>query len=396
MNRIVVLGASILQVPAIKKAKEMGLSVAVVDYNEAAVGIQYADRYYNVSTIDEQGVLLAAKDFKADGIMTMATDKPMKSVAYACEKLGLSGITYDTAIKSTDKVEMMKAFAKENVNHPWFFHLKSIFDLNLIEDKLSYPCVCKPIDNSGSRGVILINDPTELETAVKFSSTQASSGGLILEEYLLGDEVSVEIAVVNSIAHVVAVTDKLTSGPPHFVEMGHNEPSRLPVQDLRKIEALAIKACQAVGISDGVAHVEIILTNKGPKLVELGARLGGDFITSHLVPLSTGVDLVKATIQIALGEKPDLTPKLSCGSAIRFFPVKRGKITKISGLKEAHEITGVIKIGFFKGVGDSVDVFKSSDFRVGYVIAQSNKPEKAVRICERALESVTIDVAIQD
>ena len=88
MNRIVVLGASILQVPAIKKAKEMGLSVAVVDYNEAAVGIQYADRYYNVSTIDEQGVLLAAKDFKADGIMTMATDKPMKSVAYACENWG--------------------------------------------------------------------------------------------------------------------------------------------------------------------------------------------------------------------------------------------------------------------------------------------------------------------
>jgi len=396
MNKIVVLGASILQVPAIKKAKEMGMFVAVVDYNEAAVGIQYADRYYNVSTIDEKGVFLAAKDFKADGIMTIATDKPMKSVAYACEKLDLPGITYDTAIKSTDKIEMMDAFVREDVNHPWFFHLESIFDLNLIEDELDFPCVCKPIDNSGSRGVILINDPSELEAAVKFSSTQSPSGSLIIEEYLIGDEVSVEIAVVNSIVHVVAITDKLTSGPPHFVEIGHSEYSTLPVQDLRKIKELAIKACQAVGITDGVAHVEIILTDEGPKIVELGARLGGGFITSHLVPLSTGVDLVKATIQIALGEKPDLTPKLSCGSAIRFFPVKRGKITKISGLEEAHQITGVKKIGFFKGVGDMVDEVKSSDDRVGYVITQANNPEKAISLCERVLELVTIDVAAKN
>ena len=132
MKRLLIIGASHLQLPAIQKAKDMGLYVGVVDFNPEAVGIPVADEYFNISTIDEEGVYQAAKEFKADGIMTLATDMPMRSVAYAAVKLGLVGISYDTAIKATDKGEMIKAFEAANVEHPWYYILSSLDDLETI------------------------------------------------------------------------------------------------------------------------------------------------------------------------------------------------------------------------------------------------------------------------
>jgi phosphoribosylaminoimidazole carboxylase (NCAIR synthetase) len=121
MKRVLIIGASILQLPAIIKAKEMGYYVAVLDYNPKAVGIPYADEYFNISTIDVEGVAKAAQDWGADGIMTLATDMPMRAVAKACETLGLNGISYETAVKATDKGEMIKAFEAHGVAHPWYY-----------------------------------------------------------------------------------------------------------------------------------------------------------------------------------------------------------------------------------------------------------------------------------
>ncbi|HHX13897.1 MAG TPA: hypothetical protein GX726_02950, partial [Clostridiales bacterium] len=161
MKNLFIVGASILQLPAIEKAKEMGLHVGVADYNTHAVGIPYADEYFNVSTINERGIYEAARSFRADGIMTLATDMPMRSVAYACEKLGLPGISYDTAIKVTDKGEMIKAFKKSRVAHPWFYVASSEEEFNKQKKNIKYPCIIKPTDNAGSRGVILVNTSKE-------------------------------------------------------------------------------------------------------------------------------------------------------------------------------------------------------------------------------------------
>jgi len=101
-KKLLIIGASILQLPAIKLAKELGYYVGVIDYNPNAIGVPYADEFFNVSTIDIDGVVKTAEAFAPDGIMTLATDMPMRSIAAACEKLGLRGISFDTAIKSTD------------------------------------------------------------------------------------------------------------------------------------------------------------------------------------------------------------------------------------------------------------------------------------------------------
>ena len=379
-----------MQLPAIKKAKEMGLYVGVADYNPDAVGIPFADEFFEVSTIDENGIYNAAKDFFADGIMTLATDMPMRSVAYACSKLGLTGITHDTAIKATDKGEMIRAFEKSGVEHPWYFILPNLQELDSITDKIEYPCISKPVDNAGSRGVVLVNSVDELKDAVAYSFSNGRNGGVIVEEYLQGNEVSVEIIVYEGKVHVLQITDKLTTGAPHFVEMGHSQPSQLGADNIAAISDLATRAVKSVGIQNGPAHVEIMLTHAGPKMIELGARMGGDCITTHLVPLSTGIDMVKATIDIALGMKPDLSEKFQKGSAILFLKTRQAILQSVTGVEDAARLNGIKEIYVGKKPGDKINDINNSADRIGYIISQDENALLALDDCKRAEKKISI------
>ena len=393
MKRLMIIGASVLQLPGILKAKEMGLHVAVVDYNPKAIGIQYADEYFNASTMDENAVVEVAKKFIPDGIMTLATDMPMRGVAKASEELGLHSISYDTAVKATDKYEMIKAFKKHNVASPWYFIAESMEDLRDLKNKLSYPCIIKPTDNAGSHGVAKVSNYDELLRSYSYSHEASRRGKVIIEEYLDGPEVSVEVMVINNHVNILQITDKLTTGAPHFVEMGHSQPSRLNQNIQEQIKRVAIGACQAVGINQGPAHVEMKITSsRGPVMVELGARMGGDNITTHLVPLSTGVDMVGSTIKIALGEEPDVLPKFHLGSAIRYFEVPFGIIKTIEGVEQANKIPGVKQITFTKGVGEESTPIHCSNDRIGFVIAQAETAEQAILICEEAMRWIKITI----
>lgn len=387
-----IVGASVLQLPGILKAKEMGLHVGVVDYNPKAIGIQYADEYFNASTMDEEAVVAAALRFKPDGIMTLATDMPMRGVARVAEKLGLPGISYDTAVKATDKFEMIKAFKAHNVASPWFFTVDTLDELKALESQLSYPCIMKPTDNAGSHGVVLAKRFDDLLKEYEYSRESARHGKVIIEEYLQGDEVSVEVMVVDGKVNVLQITDKLTTGAPHFVEMGHSQPSQQPVAIQKAIKELATIACQAVGINQGPAHVEMMVTERGPVMIELGARMGGDYITTALVPLSTGIDMVKAVIDVALGKQPDIEPSLHCASAIRYIAAPDGIIKFITGVEEAKQLLGVKEIIMTKSVGETSTPIHCSNDRIGSVIAQAATAEQAVKVCEKAMKLIKIEI----
>lgn len=392
MRKLLIIGASVLQLPGIKKAKDMGFYVGVVDYDPHAVGIPYADEYFNVSTNDIEGVARTAEQFRPDGVFTLATDMPMRSIAEACRRCGLPGISMETAVRATDKGEMIRAFARHRVPHPWFFLLSSPAELPAVAAQVTYPCISKPTDSSGSRGVLLIRTPAELEAAVEYSAGQGRSGGVVIEEYLEGQEVSVEVILLRGEAHVLQVTDKLTTGAPHFVEMGHSQPSRLPDEALTAIRRVAAQAAQAVGIENGPVHAELMLTAAGPRMIELGARMGGDCITTHLVPLSTGVDMTRAAIRLCCGEEPELTPRWDRGAAIRYFNVPKGRIAAIEGVETAAALPGVETVAFTKRVGDTVGAVDSSTDRIGFVIAQAATAAAAVELCERAMAAVTVRI----
>ena len=392
MKKLMIVGASVLQLPAILKAKEMGLHVAVVDYNPEAIGVQYADKYYNASTMDEDAVLAAAEDYQPDGIMTLATDMPMRGVAKASEKLNLHSINYVTALKATDKSLMIKAFKMFGVPSPWYFDVASFEELKALEGKVTFPCIMKPTDNAGSHGVAKVNSFEELLDKYEYSHSNSRHGEVIVEEYLDGPEVSVEVMVVDGNVNILQITDKITTGAPHFVEMGHTQPSQLPEETQRQIRKVADMACKSLGIDKGPAHVEMKVTSRGPVMIELGARMGGDNITTHLVPLSTGIDMVKATIMVALGEEPDITPTLHCGSAIRYFEAPFGTIKSIEGVEEAKKINGIKQITFTKEVGEESTPIQCSNDRIGYVIAQGTTANGASGICDKAMSDINITI----
>lgn len=385
-----IVGASVLQLPAILKAKEMGLHVAVADYNPKAMGIKYADKYYDANTMDEDAILAASEDYQPDGIMTLATDMPMRGVAKTSDKLHLHSINYETAVKATDKYDMIKAFKAHNVPSPWYFVVDTLVDLKALETEISFPCIIKPTDNAGSHGVAKIYSFQELLENYEYAHSCSRHGKVIVEEFLDGPEVSVEVMVINGKVNILQITDKITTEAPHFVEMGHTQPSRLPEQTKEAIREVATAACLAVGIDKGPAHVEMKVTKRGPVMIELGARMGGDNITTHLVPLSTGIDMVGSTIKVALGEEPDITPTLHCGSAIRYFEVPFGTIKAIENEDVAKQIPGVRQITFTKGIGEESTPIHCSNDRIGFVIAQGETAEKAAEICDIAMKIIKI------
>ena len=396
MKTLMILGASILQLPAIRKAKEMGLRVVAVDMNPDAVGFKEDGVVKEViSTIDIPAVVKAAEKHKVDGVMTLASDMPMRSVAAVSKELGLVGIDDDTALKATNKAEMRKALFECGVPIPQFFKVSNIEEYMAAVEKLDGIFIVKPADNSGSRGIYKVEDVTDRETvknAYYYSREYSRNGDVVVEEFMSGPEVSVETLTVDGTCHIIQITDKLTLGAPHFVEMGHSQPTKLDNETADKISEITKAANRAVGITSGPSHTEIIVTEEGPKIVELGARLGGDCITTHLVPLSTGIDMVECCIRIALGEKPDIERKWNRGSAIRYFNQRSGVVKSIKGIEEAKNIDGVKQISIVHGVGEKVSEITESGSRIGFVIAGKNTAEEAISVCKEALSSIEVNI----
>lgn len=392
MKKIMILGASILQLPAIEKAKEMGLEVIAVDMNPEAVGFKVPGVIKEViSTIDTPAILKAAKRHKINGIMTLASDMPMQSVAVVSHEMGLVGISEDTALKATNKAFMRDALREAGVPVPLYFRVKGKDAFKEAVEKVrtgGYKCIVKPADNSGSRGVDLLKEDADLDAAYEYTVKYSRGGEIVVEEFMEGPEVSVETLAVDGDVHVIQITDKLTTGAPYFVEMGHSQPSQLSEEVKERIREVAVAANKAIGIQNGPSHTEIKVTKDGPKIVELGARLGGDCITTHLVPLSTGVNMVECSIRIALGEKPDLEAKWSKGVAIRYLKTGIGEIDAIIGVDVAETIPGVKQISIVHGVGERAVEIHSSVDRVGFVIAQDATPEKAIEAAEEAMKKI--------
>ena len=388
---IMILGASILQLPAIEKAVEMGLKVVTLDMNPEAVGFNVPGVVKEViSTIDIDAAVEAAKRYHIDGVMTLATDMPMRTVAAVAKECGLVGVSEETAIKATDKSVMREALRTAGVPVPKFFRVASINEFRTAVESIDGSFMVKPADSSGSRGILKVDDRENLDSAYEYTKQFSHNGIVVVEECMVGPEVSVETLAIDGEVHVIQITDKITTGSPHFVEMGHTQPTRLDCAD--EIKKVAIAANKAVGIKNGPSHTEIIVTKDGPKIVEIGARLGGDCITTHLVPLSTGVNMVEACIRIALGEKPDITPTLHCGSAIRYFQQHAGIVKSIVGVEAAEGMPGVKQVSIVHGIGETITDITDSGSRMGFVISQGTDADDAAEKCEKALETIKVEI----
>lgn len=397
MKKIMILGASLLQLPVIVRAKEMGLQVIACDMDPDAIGFKEKGVIKEViSTVDTDKLLECAKRHKIDGVLTICTDRPMRSVAKIATALGLPGISEWAAYTATNKAAMRKCLSEQGIPCPQFVRIETKEEYLDAMKQFTGKCVVKAVDNAGSRGIKLIEDSKDLEavsTAYEYCKEYSYSGELVIEEFMEGPEVCVETLSIEGVCYPIQITDQLHKQPPYFTDAGYHQPSLLPTDVQEEIRRIAIAANMALQNYNGSSCTEIIVTKDGPKVVEVGPRLAGDCMTTHLVPLSTGVDMVTAVIKIALGEAVDHKQKISKGACIRYFmkPVT-GRIKEICGVEEIRRMDGVVQVTLVKHVGDIAVPLRGSGDRIGFVIVQKDSVEEAIRCCNEAIEKLEVIV----
>ncbi len=194
---------------------------------------------------------------------------------------------------------------------------------------------------------------------------------------------------------MIQVTDKLVFPGIFPVEAGHSQPSQLPSDSVNQIRVATEVGVRALGLSNCAFHAELKVTPHGPKIVEIGARLGGDRIATHLTPLSTGVNLVRAAILIAIGQNPDLRPSIDRGVAIRYFQADGcGTTERIDGLDALSSLPG-LELLFAASERDGplrpgfeIGEIRSSLDRYGHVIFSGESAEEACKRAEKAASMV--------
>ena len=392
MARILVVGASSLQLPLIRAAKARGHFVVVADRDPNAVGVRFADVFSLASTVDADAIARTAVEFLVDAVVTAATDQPLLAVARALKARGLLGMSEETALVVTRKDLMRAALLRGGVRCPRSIPVEHFGEIERAWDELTHPVIVKPVDSSGSRGVTLVELRSDLRYALDHALMQSRAQRAVAEEFMVGREFSVETLSVRGQLSVLQVTEKATSGPPHFVESGHFQPAALTRAQREAIEEIAADAARALGIEHGPTHTELILTGSGPAIVEVGARLGGDYITSDLVPLSTGIDMVGLTLEIALGNEPEIPTPAHRGAAIRYFWPPPGQIAAVSGVSEAEAVLGIVRIELFRGAGGTSVPVTGSHERAGYVLGTGADAAAALAAVDEATRIVRFEM----
>ena len=308
MKKLAIIGGSYLQLPIVKKAKEMDVEVHCFSWRDGAVCADVADYFYPISIIEKDEILKKCQEIGIDGITTIASDIAVITVNYVASRMGLRSNPDEYSVVTTNKYRMRQCFINEGVPSPMFALVDNTNHYQITGFK--FPVIVKPTDRSGSRGVEKVLDPCQLEAAIERAQAESFEHKAIIEEFVTGREISVESISNEGNHYILQITDKVTTGAPFFVELEHHQPSSLSEDIKEKVRQIVLHALDALHIEYGASHSELKIDEDGGiRVIEIGARMGGDFIGSNLVQLSTGYDFLKGVIEVALGSfhKPIIT-----------------------------------------------------------------------------------------
>lgn len=370
MKKLAIIGASYLQEPLIEKANQMGLETHVFAWAAGDVGEKSADYFYPISIIEKDEILKKCREIGIDGICSIASDLAAITVNYVASEMGLVGNSKECAEISTNKHLMRMAFEKNGDPSPKSILADSIEDLKGIT--LEYPVIVKPTDRSGSRGITKLSNAEGLADAIETAKKQGFEKKALVEEFAEGQEYSVESISFHGQHHFLAMTHKFTTGAPHFIETGHLEPAPVSEETLENVKKVVFHALDSLMITDSVSHSELKIDQNGNiKLIEIGGRMGGDCIGSDLVQLSTGVDFVKAVINVALGEKPDLSDYHRAGAAAIHYIFGKEDADILNKLRVEHPEYLVRT----EGTEEGTDAIVDSSSRYGAFLMKASSYE---------------------
>lgn len=364
-NRLVILGTNEYQNPLIVRAKELGYETHVFGWKTGAIGETTADVYHNVNILDYDKLWEEVQKVDPCGVASIASELAMHPMNFLLRKMGIPCNSFETETIATNKYLMRCAMRDGGVDGPRFTLVEEGFDRSCLKN-FNYPLIIKPVDLSSSRGVMKINSEAELDAAIAYAMGWSKTKQCILEEFIEGPEYSGESIAYAGNYKLLVVTEKSTTGAPHFVETGHKQPANLSPEMLKIVEQTLYKAFASMGIRYGAVHPEFRITKDGRIcFMEIGARMGGDCIGSDLVPISSGYDYMGMVIACGCGKAP-------CFEKIREPKEARIKyiITK-DDLAEFHRIQRetpeiITRHSDMKAVSDN-PILKSAD-RAGYYI----------------------------
>jgi argininosuccinate lyase len=360
---------------------------------------RYADNVIETETNDLRGLIEAVKSVHFDGVITVCD----YYIETACEVARALNIPcpFPAEVKTARQKHLMRrALDKAGLPNPKYRLAVDWAEVEKAVFEIGYPLVLKPVDLASSAFVRLIENADDLKSAYQDLDAfplnfrdQPRDCTYLLEEYMSGEEVSVESVSYNGETTIIGITDKSIIGAPYFIENGHMFPAKLedPVRD--GVTRLVRDALAAIGYNHGIAHTEVKLTKDGPRVVEINPRTAGNYIV-ELIERVTDINLMKAFVALSLGERPEIAPR-DCGvasAAIMFIvPARGGTIKRMHGAETLENDTNVVRYKLEDCAGKSVEQPIDNACYLGHIVTQDIEGNNARAYAEAALDKIGIE-----
>jgi len=398
METLLVVGAGPSQVPAIRLASALGYEVVASDVDPNADGFEQADHAEVVSIDDIEGTVEVARQHEVDGVLTMATDIGVPAVAAVRERLGLPGVAPETAHRATHKGAMMDACAEVGTPIPAYHTTGNLASAREFLASRAAPVVIKPTDSAGQRGVTLIENADELESAFEEAVDYASDDRVLLQEFVPGPEINVTGVVRDGEIHLLSLSNRETADAPHFgIALRHVSPPDIKEPVRMAVRRVAKSAIEAIGIENGIAYPQIVVGPDGPRLIEIAARIPGGQMR-EVARYRSGIDQLCAAIYHALGEQFTIEDvsvvEPRSAVVVRFFTeldVVGETFHGVRNMDTARSLPGVEAVEIHLDEGEEVPTLADATARFGYVVAVGGDREEAIRTAERAESVVTFE-----
>ena len=401
MSTVLFVGAGRHQRRAILRAKELGLRVVAVDRNADAPGLQEADAAEAVDFTDVAAVIEVARRHEVDGALTVSADRAVPVVAAVTQELGLPSIGTETAHLMTHKIAMRRTLADAGVPQPRFAAARDLLSARAALDAVGLPAVLKPVDSGGQRGLFFIGSADELDAHLHAALAASTTGEAIVEGFHDGLELNGIVIARDGEAFPLTLSDRLRPPGVGFgVGWIHVYPASIYGDVLEEAERVATHAVHALGLRDGIAFPQLIVSDDGSvRVVEVAARIPGGQM-ADLVRHAVGIDLVEVALRQALGQPiPDalVQPSVKQPLAIRFLtaqpgPLPTGKVKRIGPLEPVLAAEGVVQADTYLQVGETIRPVRLDGDRRGYVIATADTSVEALQRAEDAARLLEVEV----
>ncbi len=391
--RILFIGAGKYQLPGILKAKEMGIYTIAIDGDPNAIGLKKADESAVIDLLNLEKCLEFAKSKQIDGVLTVAADIIVPTVAYISEKLKLPGIKYETALISTNKYKQRERMKNASISCPHFRMIAKEEEIESINSEFSFPIIVKPVDSAGSRGVSYVSNSKLLKEAYLKAKGFSRSGNVIVEEFIQGFEISIEAFSYENQISILALSKKERTSPPNMLDISVTFPADISETIQKKAIEIAKRTINAVGIDFAVVHMEAIVTPTEDVVpVEIAARGPGFKVFTDIIPNVTGIDVLRQLINLSLGKPVNFEKTKNLASTIIFLDSKEGIVKSIKNIEKIRSKSEISEFELYITVGDRTNNLESGSDRVGHIIVYGKSPKETLKIAHDAKNMVEIEV----